>query len=193
MTRIATILLAATLAVPTFGAARAQSFDCANARSVIEMHVFDDAGLSALDHELERLFRLALKRAGADGLGLLEEQRHWLARRNADCAEARPSSAAERDRARSQTRLCLKNAYRSRLDDLAKRAPPDENSRKAPCLKLTEAYAAAVAADPKAGLDTTPVSAGRMRGPLDVAAAVASMAPPLAESEDFHGLGKFRT
>jgi uncharacterized protein len=127
--------------------ARAQSFDCAAARSPIEKQVCDKPWLSALDYELARVFRAALKGAGADHDALLAGQREWLKRRDAQCGELTQDAKAS---------ACIQRAYQDRLAELNKRLPADEDARKAPCEALVKAYSEKITSDPHSAFVVSP-------------------------------------
>lgn len=91
----------AVLALLVAGSApRAASFDCARAATGPERTICADAGLSALDDQLDAAYTSAAARTDAPGQ-LRAEQRRWLSQRNR-CA----SSA------------CLYAAYRGRIAEL---------------------------------------------------------------------------
>jgi len=90
-------------------AAEGASFDCDKARSQVEKTICSDAELSKLDDDLGIAYQASIAGGGAADQSR-QEQRRWLAQRNA-C----------RDRA------CIKSAYEARLGDLraaASASPP---------------------------------------------------------------------
>ncbi len=84
--------------------APAPSFDCALARATIEHAICADAGLARLDRQVAEGWRLTMANAyePAAKQKLLQEQRDWLARRDATCRMSAPGA-------------CLKTLYAARL------------------------------------------------------------------------------
>lgn len=84
------------------------SFDCARAFSQIDKAICGDAGLAKRDLEMATLFKEI--RQGHDTVGarsqVVEFQRNWLRRRNAECTHAADLSA------------CLRDSYRAQHDRL---------------------------------------------------------------------------
>lgn len=80
------------------------SFDCARAASQIDKAICGDTGLAKRDLELATLFKEI--RQGHDTVGernqVVEFQRNWLRRRNAECTHAADMIACLRDSYRAQ-------------------------------------------------------------------------------------------
>jgi uncharacterized protein len=90
------------LATPT----QAASFDCAKAGSGVEKMICGDQALSALDSKQEIAYKgaLAAARVAGDEAMLAKEQRNWLRYTRALCQDS----------------ACLKQAYASRIEVLAR-------------------------------------------------------------------------
>lgn len=101
------------LALGTAWTSQAQSFDCRGARTGIEKAICANPDLTALDNELARLFRIALKGPGAQRHGEpLLGQRIWLFGRNVACREAGVDEA--------KARFCVETTMRERIAELQK-------------------------------------------------------------------------
>lgn len=89
--------------------APAPSFDCAKAATVIEHAICADAVLARLDRQTAEAFQLAMRNAydPVDQAKVRQQQRDWLARRNAACGTPSPGA-------------CLVKFYRDRLAVLKK-------------------------------------------------------------------------
>jgi uncharacterized protein YecT (DUF1311 family) len=85
-------LLLALASASAPGLAAAQP-DCSTATTQIEMNVCASARWQHADAELNRLWKIVKPAADARGTGeaLLQEQRAWLARRDAACEAERAS------------------------------------------------------------------------------------------------------
>jgi uncharacterized protein len=92
------LLLAASLLLPL--SAHAASFDCKKAATSVERQICADPKLSAMDEQLGRLYRDAL-RTGPKPELLTAYQRDWLKDVRNKCT----------------TVECLREAYHVRLDD----------------------------------------------------------------------------
>ncbi|MGH6737435.1 MAG: lysozyme inhibitor LprI family protein [Bradyrhizobium sp.] len=89
--------------------APAASFDCSKAATVIEHAICADAALARLDRQTAEAYQSALRNAYEPNAQakLRQEQRDWLAKRNAACGGEAPAA-------------CLAKFYRDRLAELVK-------------------------------------------------------------------------
>lgn len=99
-----TALLLAAIALPGQGA----SFDCAKASTLVERFICGDSDLGALDERMTEAYRTARNAAQRDGAAwerLLDEQRVWLAERDA-----------------CETGACVARVYQARIESLTEGA-----------------------------------------------------------------------
>jgi uncharacterized protein len=89
------------LAAVTASLSHASSFDCKRASTAVEKLICNDPDLSRLDSELHARYR---ERLSAGAPGLVEEQRGWLAKRNA-----------------CNNTACIKIHYLDRISEVAER------------------------------------------------------------------------
>ena len=75
MGRLFAVLIAVIVVAPAAGAA--PSFDCATNRSLSDRLICSDAELSKLDAEIDRAYRSAIARAGANAFALRMDQRAY--------------------------------------------------------------------------------------------------------------------
>ena len=89
--------------------APAPSFDCAKAATSVEKAICADAALARLDRQVAEAWQVGMRNAyePTAQAKLRQEQRDWLARRNAACAGPAPGA-------------CLTTLYRARLAVLGK-------------------------------------------------------------------------
>jgi len=106
------LFLAATLIGA--GAANGQSFDCRNARSADELTICQESGLAKLDQELSSLQRPR------------KEKRHKAERDEADDNETAFLNARRRC---GESRACLEQSYRNRIQELTRSAPEEEREQ----------------------------------------------------------------
>ena len=107
MTRFA---FAAIIMVWTAASVHAQSFDCRQAKTVIETTICDNRDLAALDYEMEGAFRKALKGTGRLHAAMMSDQRAWRKDRDADCAKLAED--------RGRMAACIADYYKARLVEL---------------------------------------------------------------------------
>jgi uncharacterized protein YecT (DUF1311 family) len=86
----------------------AASFDCAAARTEVELLICSDVGLARLDREVSQAYATRLRSSawtsgGVNGASLRANQRAWLARRNTVCAAASPRAG------------CISEYYKARI------------------------------------------------------------------------------
>jgi uncharacterized protein YecT (DUF1311 family) len=109
--------LAALLAV---AAAQAQSptFDCAKASGAVEQLICKDAGLAALDHKLDSVYKAAAAKAqGKPATELRETQRGWVKGRN-DCWKATTQTWITATWTVDSIKGCVDAQYRVRTSEL---------------------------------------------------------------------------
>src|SRR5215813_6278900 len=114
LARLAIILIPLSL-VPAGSPARAQSFDCAKARTAVETTICADASLKAQDVQLAqayaRLLAATQAREPEQAVHIRDEQRRWVQERERRCAA--PGEAPARIAA------CVAEFYRTRIAALA--------------------------------------------------------------------------
>ncbi len=93
-------------------AASGPSFDCARARTKIELAICASGELSALDREEARLYRLALAGPAQERGGLVARQRQFLRDRD-QCAEEDSTDTMP---------ACVRDAYLGDISDLRRLA-----------------------------------------------------------------------
>lgn len=143
--RLVPALLAAALLLP--GVARAQSFDCREARSPVEHTICDTPELCRLDSEMAAAFPAALARDQVGAQALRQSQRQWAAGR---AACFRPDTPG------GDPRRCLQAAYAARLAALGTTLPaPGPATAAAPPATAPPAPAPAAPA-PAASASPTP-------------------------------------
>lgn len=96
--------------------ARAASFDCAKAKSAIEVLICTTPALNSLDDALKLALDGAVKRAGDGRAALLADHRRWLAETPGACGLIRPPAG-------DPVIACLTQAYQKQIAALTAAAP----------------------------------------------------------------------
>ena len=105
--RHALAAVAAVLTLGTVSAAKAQSFDCAKAKTPVELAICASPGLRDQDRAMAEAFTATLAREPAKAEDLRKAQRAWLTGRGKACVTP--------DAAPTKITACLIGLYRARL------------------------------------------------------------------------------
>lgn len=119
---LAALALAAAIAVPPPGAARAASFDCTKARTPDEQLICGAPDLSRADERLAESYKAVMDGVQAHGLDgkvrdrLRGEQRAWVTKRNRWCGVAASTKLTAENRA--GLAACLREQVNERIEQL---------------------------------------------------------------------------
>ncbi len=114
MTMRGVLIVASALALPM--AALAQDVDCNNQQTQYALNVCSSAAAQRSDGELNQVWGQIKPRADGEGWGgaLLNEQRAWIATRNARCESVR-ASFGQGSMAPAAYYMCIDDMTRARI------------------------------------------------------------------------------